>query len=456
MPTRSRSATLTLLVAAAAVAGCSTSHGITAHDTKAHDTGHVATSATGGSMRGAFSETAGRGGESVGGSASGSVGGSGGTVTDSLAAGPSKAVSVPAAAGGSGGGADSRTGPDNNIRVGLRAGSVDDNARFADYLAYRHAFDSEHITVKAFDVSERHVFTVTTPAGDPVLGADIAILDGAGKKVDEVRTYSDGRALWFPRAEDVGDEQQFSAVVSKGDVTKTVDVDRSQREHAVVLDAEPSPARSRLDLEFLVDATGSMGDEIAQLKTSLADIAGRIDALPAHPDVRFALTIYRDHGDEFLTRTWNFTSDVSAFQKEIADVSADGGGDTPEDVQQGLHDALVKPSWRDPGTVKLVLLVGDAPPHLNYSDDPDYVADMQTAAKDGIKIESLAASGLDDQGEYIWRQLAEATLGQFIFLTYGADDTTTHHVSGYTANNLDDLVVRLVDGELRPASSGGQ
>jgi hypothetical protein len=133
-------------------------------------------------------------------------------------------------------------------------------------------------------------------------------------------------------------------------------------------------------------------------------------------------------------------------------VAADGGGDTPEDVQQGLHDALVKPSWRDPGTVKLVLLVGDAPPHLNYADDPDYVTDMRSAARDGIKIESLAASGLDDQGEYIWRQLAQATLGQFLFLTYGADDTTTHHVSGYTANNLDDVVVRLVEGELRPTT----
>lgn len=436
MATGSRSAPVIMLIAAAAVAGCATSHPATARDAR-----QLVTPAAGGSMRGAFSETAGHG-------TSAAAGGGSGALSDSVAMGAPAPAGPGKAAGGGG-----ATGPDSNIRVGLRAGSVDDNARFADYLTYRQAFASEHLRVEDFDVSERHVFTVTTPAGEPVLGADIVVLDGSGKKVREIRTCSDGRALWFPRADDVGDEQQFTAVVSKGEVTKTISIDRSQREHSVVLDAEPSPARSRLDLEFLVDATGSMGDEIAQLKTSLADIAARIDSLPAHPDVRFALTIYRDRGDEFLTRTWNFTSDVAAFQKEIEGVTADGGGDVPEDVQQGLHDALVKPSWRDPGTVKLVLLVGDAPPHLNYSDDPHYVADMQSAARDGIKIESLAASGLDDQGEYIWRQLAETTLGQFIFLTYGADDTTTHHVSGYTANNLDDLVVRLVDGELRPATT---
>lgn len=106
-------------------------------------------------------------------------------------------------------------------------------------------------------------------------------------------------------------------------------------------------------------ATGSMGDEIAALKSSLADISARIEGLPAEPDVRFALTIYRDRVDSFLTRTWNFSSDPTSFQQEIAGVSADGGGDYPEDVQQGLYDGLHKPDWRGPGTVKLMFLIGD-------------------------------------------------------------------------------------------------
>jgi hypothetical protein len=126
-----------------------------------------------------------------------------------------------------------------------------------------------------------------------------------------------------------------------------------------------------------------------------------------------------------------------------------------------LAPSLILPAASNPGDhddhrVKLLFLVGDAPPHLDYPDDPHYTDDMHGAARDGIKIETLAASGLDDQGEYIWRQIAEATLGQFIFLTYGPNDTTPHHVTGYTPDNLDDLVVRLITTELAPASNTQQ
>jgi hypothetical protein len=350
--------------------------------------------------------------------------------------------------------ADAAAPSTNQNRVGLRAGSVDDNARFTDYLAYRHAFADQHLAAHDFDVTERHVFTVATPSGSPVLGAVIKVKTTAGAPVAELRTFADGRALWFPKATKAGAANRFKVEVTKGHATKTITIDRASLDHAVTLDAPAAPARS-LDVEFLVDATGSMGDEIAQLKASLSSISDRVRSLPSHPDVRFALTIFRDRGDDSLSRTWDFTADVAGFRRSIADIEATGGGDTPEDVQQGLHDALAKPSWRGADTVKLVFLVGDATPHLDYDHDPDYVDAIVTAAAEGIKIESLAASGLDDQGEYIWRQLAQATLGQFVFLTYGADDTTTNHVSGYTPDDLDDLVVRLISGELGGASPQG-
>jgi hypothetical protein len=111
--------------------------------------------------------------------------------------------------------------------------------------------------------------------------------------------------------------------------------------------------------------------------------------------------------------------------------------------------------WRSEDTVKLIFLVADAPPHLDYAQDYDYVEEMENAARNGIKIFPIASSGLDDQGEYIFRQLAQYTMGRFIFLTYegptnaGAPgDVTTHHVEDYSVENLDDLLVRLVEEEL--------
>jgi hypothetical protein len=337
--------------------------------------------------------------------------------------------------------------------MGLRAGGVDDNARFADYLTYLEQFASLGIKAHFVDVTNRHVFTVTNRDGKPVLGADIVITGPDQKTVTELRTYADGRALWFPPSGAAG---RFTATVSIGNATTALQIDPADRTYQVTLDAPPTAAPVQLDVEFVVDATGSMGDEIAQLKASLADIAARVQSLPAKPDVKFALTIYRDRVDPFLTRTWNFSSDLTAFQHQIAGVSADGGGDYPEDVQQGVYDGLSKPNWRGPGTVKLMFLIGDAPPHLDYANDPDYTTTAGQAAKEGVKVETLAASGLDDQGEYVWRQLAEMTLGEFMFLTYGPDggpgNLTTHHVSGYTPMNLDDLVVGLISHELNATS----
>src|SRR5204862_2982143 len=121
---------------------------------------------------------------------------------------------------------------------------------------------------------------------------------------------------------------------------------------------------------------------------------------------------------------------------------------------RGFHNAIDGPSWRSGSAVKLMFLIADAPPHLDYNDEPDYAEDMFTAAEKGISVTPIAASGLDDTGEFIFRQLAQTTLGRFDFLTYGPDgrpgDSTTHHVSGYQVSSLDDLVIDQVKRSLAP------
>jgi hypothetical protein len=331
---------------------------------------------------------------------------------------------------------------------GLRAGSVDDNAAFADYLKYRDDFRRLGITVHDVDVSVRHVVTVVDEAGKPLLGA--AVTAGA----QEARTGADGRALLF------GDVQ--GATVRWGDAAAEADFAQDGgREHRITLPVHRSTARAKLDVLFLIDTTGSMGDEIDRLKDSVRSVSERIAALPANADLRLGMTLYRDRGDLFVTRTFDFTGSVDVFKAALAQVQADGGGDTPEDLDAGLHDAVTKPSWRGDDTVKLAFLIADAPPHLDYQNGPDYAADVRVAARRGIKIMPVASSGLDDQGEYIFRQLAQITMGRFTFLTYGADgvspgDHTDHHVSDYAVLALDDLVVRLVSDELRPLGDGGQ
>ena len=99
--------------------------------------------------------------------------------------------------------------------------------------------------------------------------------------------------------------------------------------------------------------------------------------------------------------------------------------------------------------------MADAAPHLDYG-GPQYDVEMQAALAKGIKLFAVGASGLEPEGEYIYRQMAQYTAGRFVFLTYrdGADPSsghgaeTVHDVRNYSVQTLDRLIVRLVGDEL--------
>jgi hypothetical protein len=335
----------------------------------------------------------------------------------------------------------------------LRAGEVDDNAEWDDYLLYRMNYTGQPVHDR--DVSERYVVTVNDARARPLLDAGVTFYV-ADRPVFSGRTYATGQVLFFPRALGVTDDVlTFRVVAEKDGTRREANLIRGE-DYEITLDLD-HPGRTEgepaaLDVLFLIDATGSMSDEIQKLQESIQSIATRIDRLPSKPEVRFAMTIYRDRGDLFVSRTYDFTPDVKQFSAALDEVRADGGGDTPESLNEALHQAVFLPEWRGEDAVQLIFLVADAAPHLDYDQDDDYAADMQTAAERGIKIFSVASSGLDDQGEYIFRQIAQFTQGRFIFLTYGPGgapgDSTTHHVEDYSVQNLDDLVVRLVEEEL--------
>ena len=234
----------------------------------------------------------------------------------------------------------------------LTAGEVDDNARWDDYLLYLRDFSGPPVIKK--DVSERHQIWVTDGDGRPVLGALVEISTN-GQEVARLRTHSDGRVYFFPRA--YGDSQQgassqdsiydVSITVGSETVELNIPAGTSQREWQVVHPAAGRESDSvRLDVLFLIDATGSMADEIAQLKDNIQAISAAIDALPSRPDLRLAMTVYRDQGDAYVSRTFDFTPDVDAFEEALAEVRADGGGDYPEDLNEALSRSVHVPEWR--------------------------------------------------------------------------------------------------------------
>ena len=385
-----------------------------------------------------------------------------GTRAPAQAPEPAAAEDVPERAEGDSGIGDTTTTaaepPVEALPLGSRltAGVVDDNAEWDAYLTYLQNYQGP--LVYPLDVSERHRLVVLDSLERPVLAALVTVFS-QGTEVARLRTHSDGGVYLFPNilpAELQSDIYELTVEVSGIVVDTTVDASGTQREWFISHPGGDDLHEAvNLDVLFLLDATGSMGDEIQQLKDNIEQIAQEIDALPSQPDVRFGMVIYRDRGDEFVVRTYDFTPDVDIFALLLDDVVAAGGGDYPEDLNEALNQAVVIPEWRVENTVSLMFLVADAPPHLDYQDQElTYIDGLQSAVELGVKIFPIATSNLDAQGEYIFRQLAQVSGGQFIFLTYGeggpgtTGDETDLEVEGYTVSALDELVVQIVAQEL--------
>jgi Mg-chelatase subunit ChlD len=357
-----------------------------------------------------------------------------------------------------------RTGslPPADYQSSLTAGQVDDNARFQEYLDYLRRHRGE--AAIPMDVSQRLFLKVLDGEQKPVAGATVRLYDGQ-RKVYEGQTVSDGRVLFFPTLADATQLRGLRAVVNRGNSAVEAQVNMAGPEQTIVMaDLKDNTGPVALDLVFLLDATGSMGDEIAEIKATVASIARRIEQLPGSTAPRFGLVAFRDQGDDYVTRSWDFTGDTGQFGVNLANVTAGGGGDTPESVNAGLYEAINLPGWADNSSgrhLRMIVLVGDAPPHLDYPNDHQYPDLLREAVAKGIKIFPIGASNLDSAGEYVFRQFAQFTMGQFVFLTYEngvsgePGPSTTHDVpSDFTVQNLDSLVVRLVQGEV--ANQTGQ
>ena len=354
------------------------------------------------------------------------------------------------------------------IQMQLKAGEVDDNQRWQEYLDFVEKYQGP--PVHATNLSNRQIITVLDRQGNPVPNAQVKIgrrSDGTGATLTK-RTYADGRTMFFPlEGLDPGmamrnDKQtagELTITVGRDGFTRTIRiVPETAMEHEIALEGSMTYGLDfPLDVVFLIDSTGSMADEIHRIKMNLESIAKQVSNLPANPDLRFGMVSYRDRGDEYVTRLYPFDGNVRRFSEAIQNLEASGGGDYPESLNEALHEAVNNMGWRE-NAIRLIFLIADAPPHLDYPQDKDYATEMMRAQEKGIKIFSVASSGLDQQGEYIFRQIAQQTMGKFLFILYptgpGGSLETPHDVEQYSIDRLDSLIVKLIKEELAKLRTG--
>ena len=173
-------------------------------------------------------------------------------------------------------------------------------------------------------------------------------------------------------------------------------------------------ARPVVEVAFVLDTTGSMGPLIEGAKRKIWSIARSI--LDANPDaeVRMALVAYRDIGDEYVTKKFDLTTDIQGLYGELLSLRAAGGGDWPESVNEALDVAVTQLSWsQDRRTCRIIFLVGDAPPHMNYAQDRKYPVVLADARARGILVNAVQAGDARDT-ERVWREIAQRGNGEYL------------------------------------------
>jgi len=174
------------------------------------------------------------------------------------------------------------------------------------------------------------------------------------------------------------------------------------------------PKKETIEVCFVLDTTGSMGGLIEGAKQKIWAIANEILASEPTPNLRIGLIGYRDRKEAYVTQVHDLSDDIDDIYAKLMKFQAQGGGDTPESVNQALHEAVTKIKWnKSKKVLKLVFLVGDAPPHMDYQDDVKYPEICKLAAKSNIILNTVQCGSMASTTP-IWKEIAKLAEGDFV------------------------------------------
>jgi Mg-chelatase subunit ChlD len=193
---------------------------------------------------------------------------------------------------------------------------------------------------------------------------------------------------------------------------------RSTASHAAVV-GPANAAHKTIEVVFVLDTTGSMSGLIAAAKEKIWSIASTLAQADPAPEIRIGLVAYRDRGDAYVTRIVDLSGDLDTMYATLMDFAADGGGDGPESVNQALADAFDRISWsQDPTAYKVVFLVGDAPPHMDYPDEVGYPQILAAAAERGIVVNTVQCGDIAPTTA-VWTEIARLGGGRYFQVEQG-------------------------------------
>lgn len=333
----------------------------------------------------------------------------------------------------------------NDIQAGkLTAGEVND---FTKWYFWTRVLDDSHrkfISDWRIETRNRYTVQVTNKDGYPIVSRLVSLVDEKGNTLFQAVTDNTGKAeLW---ANLLGTQASAENLQIRVDDESAPAKSWSQGLNTFVLD-EVCDASDAVDVVFVFDATGSMGDELHYLQAEMRDVIDRAKDATGGLDIRTGAVVYRDHGDEYVTRLSRLTNDIKTTQAFIDKQSANGGGDFPEAIPEALMAAINSVGWNQEARARIAFLVLDAPCHKDSATIALLHEQILNAAAWGIRVVPVVCSGLDESGELLMRSIAMATNGTSFFLT---DDSGIGHshlkptTDTLKVEHLNDMLVRTI------------
>ncbi len=303
---------------------------------------------------------------------------------------------------------------------------------------------SDFQTAWNFFTSDRYAVIVEGDSGQ-IVDAQVTLLAGQ-ELVWEARTDIRGRAELFSGI--FGQNIEGPLTIAVNGTPMVEEAAPAAADPIIVQFPDAAEPAQTLDLLFMIDTTGSMSDELSYLQVELANVIDEIRTQVGQDfKLRLSVNFYRDETDDYLVRSFPFTEDIETALADLADQSAEGGGDYPEAVTAALDDAIDGHLWSESAVARIAFLVLDAPPHKTADTVGTLNVRIQQAAAKGIRVIPVASSGVDKNTEFFLRFIDIATGSTYVFLTNDSGIGGDHiepTIGDYQVEFLNDLLVRLI------------
>lgn len=300
----------------------------------------------------------------------------------------------------------------------LTATEVNDFARWGFWKTLNNTEFGNNKKTWKFVLATRIVAQFKIENNTPVVDAIVDVVDEAGNVIWTARTDNTGKAeLWPDAFTELNPQLKLHLVVHySGEKFEYQNIKTDGELNDFVIN-KPCAISDNLDIAFVVDATGSMGDEINFIKNDLDTFIKQVAHENKDINIRLGSVFYRDFGDDYVAKYSPFSSNSHITDNFILDQSAGGGGDYPEAVPTALEYAIDSLEWSESARARMMFLILDAGAHNDEISKQQLEKQLRAAAQKGIKIIPVICSGLNKIDEALMRSIALTTNGTNIFLT---------------------------------------